>query len=142
MIKQKILVPLDRSPISAHTREKLFAMKSHLNPPLVLLHVLDLDLLATQGFPEKSHAEFSQRARAEAEKFMQEQKTLFAAEGIEVETLLVEGPALETICEHADSGSYELVAIGRNPVSEMRDFLFGQVSNKLIHKVRCPVLVL
>lgn len=142
MIKQKILVPLDTSPISAHTRERLFAMKQHLNPPLVLLHVLDLNLLATQGFPEKSHAEFSQRARTEAENFLQEQKSLFAAEGIEVETLVETGPALETICQHADSGNYELVAIGRNPVSEIRDLLFGQISNKLIHKVRCPVLVL
>jgi len=142
MIKQKVLVPLDRSPISTRAVEGLIAFKDHLTPPLVLLHVLDLDRLSVSGFAEKTYSEFAERARREAEQFIAEQKELFEQAGIAVETLLEEGPALETICKIADSGQYELVAIGRNPVSEIRDLLFGQVANSVVHQIKCPVLVL
>jgi len=142
MIKQKVLVPLDRSSISARTVAGLIGFKQHLSPPLVLLHVVDLRRLSVEGYPEKSYAEFAERARREARQFMAEQAELFTREGVAVETLIEEGPSLETICRIADSGDYELLAIGRNPVSELRDLLFGQVANRVIHQVKCPVLVL
>jgi len=142
MLTQKILVPLDQSSISARAVEGLIALRQHLTPPLVLLHVLDLERLAVRGFPEKSYAEFAARVRREAEQFIAEQEQRFIKAGLAVETLLKEGEVLETICRLADSGDYELLAIGRNPVSELRDLLFGQVANSVIHKVKCPVLVL
>lgn len=142
MKEQKLLVPLDSSTISSQTVKGLLAMKGRIDTPLCLLHVLDLELLAVRGFPEASFDAFSQRARNEAEQFLATQQQLFAAEGVATTTLLKEGNVRETISLLADSGAYDLLVIGRNPVSELRDLLLGQVANFLVHHVHCPVLIL
>lgn len=142
MLEQKILVPLDGSPISAQTVKGLIAMKDHLAKPLTLLHVLDLERLSCQGFPDSNYIEFAKRARREAREFIERQQQIFAEAGMETETLVKEGDVRDVICALADSGDYELLVIGRNPVSELRDLLFGQVANHVVHRVKCPVLVI
>ncbi|TYO99379.1 nucleotide-binding universal stress UspA family protein [Geothermobacter ehrlichii] len=142
MLEQKILVPLDGSPISAQTVKGLIAMKDYLATPLTLLHVLDLERLSCQGFPDRNYIEFSRRARKEAREFIDRQQQIFADAGMATETLVREGNARDVICALADSGDYDLLVIGRNPVSELRDLLFGQVANYVVHRVNCPVLVI
>ena len=57
MKEQKILVPLDRSSLSAQTVKTLIAMKKSLNLSPTLLHVLDLSLLSYRGFAHLSFGE-------------------------------------------------------------------------------------
>lgn len=142
MKEQKLLVPLDGSSISSQTVKGLIALKAQIDTPLTLLHVLDLELLAVRGFPEVTLSAFSRRARSEAEELLAAQQQIFAAAGMPATTLLKEGSVRETICALADSGAYDLLVIGRNPVSELRDLLLGQVANYLVHHVSCPVLIL
>ena len=54
----RILVPLDGSPLSKHTIESMIALKEHISVPLTLLHVLDISLLASRGFPEITFDQF------------------------------------------------------------------------------------
>lgn len=138
----RLLVPLDNSAISAQTVRSLLELRPQFTRPLTLLHVLDLDLLACRGFIDTSFAEFSQRAHEDAVALLAEQARIFTQAGVEVTTLLKEGQAREQICVLADNGDYDLLVIGRNPVSQVRDLLFGQVSNFVVHRVKCPVLIL
>jgi nucleotide-binding universal stress UspA family protein len=141
MKERRILVPLDDSPLSAQTVERLLTLQENISVPLTLLHVLDLGRLASRGFAEATYAEFEQRARAEARLFLAGRKEQFAAAGVAVEPILKEGEVRETICALADSGDYDLLVVGRNAQSELRTLLFGQVPNYLIHHVKCPVLI-
>ncbi|MCF6179086.1 MAG: universal stress protein [Geopsychrobacter sp.] len=142
MKDQQILVPLDKSPISAHTVNALIAMKDRLSGSLTLLHILDLGMLSILGFPDTTRADFEHRVRQEAVQFIAAQQEHFTSAGIPVTTLIKEGHARETICALAGNGTYDLLVIGRNPVSEIRDLLFGQVSNFVVHQAKCPVLVI
>jgi len=137
----RILVPLDGSALSMRTVESLIALKEQFTVPLTLLHVLDLSLLASHGFPELTYDLFKQRAREEARQFITDRKERFVATGIPVETILKEGEVRETICAVADSGEYDLLVIGRQADSELRTLLFGQVANYLVHHIKCPVLI-
>jgi nucleotide-binding universal stress UspA family protein len=138
----KLLVPLDRSALSGQTVQALIARKTDFGSALTLLHVLDLEMLESRGFPDKGITEFSQRVRQEALAFLEGQQQLFAAAGINVTTLLKEGNSRETICKLADSGDFDMLVMGRNPGGELRALLLGQVANYVIHRVRCPVLLL
>ena len=141
MIAQRVLVPLDSSPISIQTIKQLTAFKEKFTLPLTLLHVLDLGRLSTLGFPELSYRQFEERARGEARKFLEEQQALFAAAGIETETRLEEGPARETICTLADSEEFDLLVVGKTNDGDLRKLLFGQVANYIVHHTKCPVLI-
>ncbi len=141
MKDRKILVPLDASPLSSQTIKSLIAQKENLSFPVTLLHVLDRSRLSYRGFAEKTFAEIEEQALADARSFIAAQQAEFAAAGIEVETLVKEGHARETICELADSGEYDLLVIGKHVDSDLRNLLFGQVANHLVHQVKCPVLI-
>lgn len=141
MKERKILVPLDGSPLSDETIKGLIALKENITIPLTLLHVLDLNMISYRGFAEKSSGEIENHAREEAKQFVAEQQEFFAAAGMSVDAIVKEGRARETICELADSGEYDLLVIGRNPDSDLRNLLFDQDSTHIIHEVKCPVLI-
>ena len=141
MKPRKVLVPLDSSPISIQTITQLIAFKENLPLPLTLLHVLDLGRLSTLGFPELSYRQFEERARGEAQKFLEKQQQLFADAGIKTETRLVEGSVRETICALADSGEFNLLVVGKNKDGDLRKLLFGQVADYIVHHTKCPVLI-
>ena len=141
MKDRKILVPLDGSPISAQTLKSLIEMKENLTCPLTLLHVLDLDALSLRGFAERSIREIEEQAREKARQFITGLQELFAAAGVHVDTRVEEGHVRETICRIADNGEYDLLVIGKPAEGELRNLLLDQVSNHVIHHVKCPVLI-
>ncbi len=141
MKNRKILVPLDGSPISAQTLKSLIEMKENLTCPLTLLHVLDLDALSLRGFAERSIREIEEQAREKARQFINGLQDLFAAAGVHVDTRVEEGHVRETICRIADNGEYDLLVIGKPAEGELRNLLLDQVSNHVIHHVKCPVLI-
>lgn len=141
MKDRKILVPLDGSPISAQTLKALIELKSSITCPLTLLHVLDLDTLSYRGFAETSFHEIEARAREKAKDFIAGLQNLFAAAGVQVETLVAEGHVRETICKIGDCGEYDLLVIGKYKEGELRNLLFDQVANYVVHHVKCPVLI-
>ncbi len=141
MNNRKILVPLDGSPLSAQTIRSLIALKEHITVPLTLLHVLDSSSISYQGFAEKTLEEIEELARDKASDLLAEQQKLFTTAGMEVETILKEGNARETICAVVDIGKFDLLVIGKHTDSELRNLLFDQISNYLVHHVKCPVLI-
>ena len=141
MRNRKILVPLDGSPVSAQTVKNLVGLKDKLVFPMTLLHVLDMSMLSYRGFAEMSFAEIENKAREKARQFIADQQGLFAAAGMQVDTVVKEGHISETICKIADSGEYGLLVIGRTPPAEKQRQPFGFIANEIIHQVQCPVLV-
>jgi nucleotide-binding universal stress UspA family protein len=141
MKDRKILVPLDGSPISAQTLKTLIDLKGSIPSPVTLLNVLDLDSLSYRGFAETSFRDIEERARKEARQFIDGLKDVFAAAGVQVEAIVREGHVRETICEIADSGEYDLLVIGKHTDGELRNLLFDQVANYVVHHVKCPVLI-
>jgi nucleotide-binding universal stress UspA family protein len=141
MKDRKILVPLDGSPISAQTLKTLIDLKECIPSPLTLLHVLDLDMLSYRGFAEIPFHEIEERAREEAQSFIAGLQDSFAAAGVHVEAIVREGHVRDTICKIADSGEYDLLVIGKQTDGELRNILFDQVANYVVHNVKCPVLI-
>ncbi len=141
MKDRKILVPLDGSPLSAKTIKSLISLKENISIPLTLLHILDVSMISYRGFAELTFNEIEERAREEARQFIAEQKELFEAAGMKVETIVKEGHVRETICELADSGEFDLLVVGKHTDGELRNLLFDQITTYIIRHVECPLLI-
>jgi len=141
MNDRKILVPLDGSPLSVKTIKSLISLKGNISAPLTLLHILDVSMISYRGFAELTFSEIEERARVEARQFIAEQKELFEAAGMKVETIVKEGHVRETICEFADSGEFDLLVIGKHTDGELRNLLFDQLATHIIRHVECPLLI-
>ncbi len=61
--------------------------------------------------------------------------------GIEVEKILREGDAVKDIVAFAVEGKFDLIVLGHGGASRLSELLLGSVSEGVIHRATCPVLV-
>lgn len=66
---------------------------------------------------------------------------LRAKSGVSVEGRLLEGPVVPTLVAEADRAAADLIVLGSRGASFMRHALLGSTAERMIHKARCPMLV-
>jgi nucleotide-binding universal stress UspA family protein len=63
------------------------------------------------------------------------------AAGVEAESFVLEGDAVERICASAADTGASLLVAGSHGFGPVRRLVFGSVSTALLHHAPCPVLV-
>lgn len=139
---RKILVPVDGSASSARTIEAVIARRAQFQAPLTLLHVVNIDKLAYRMISEAQLEIIREHASKAGTELLAHKQDLFASAGIPCVPRLEFGSPRETICQIANNEGFDLVILGRRGMGEIRDALFGAVSNHVLHHVRCPVLLI
>ena len=79
--------------------------------------------------------------RKHGEGILEDGKKKAEAEGVQVQTLLVDGHTVEEILKVAREGNFGLVVIGARGVSKIKELLMGSVSEGVTKLAPCPVLV-
>ncbi|WP_316347845.1 universal stress protein [Desulfuromonas acetoxidans] len=137
----KILVPICDGVTSKATVQALIDHKDQFNTPITLLHVVNLDKMDYRMIPDFQIDMVRQYATKTGEKFLAEQTTVLQNAGLEIIARMETGSPRDTICRIANEENFSLVIIGRHSSGEIRDVLFGSVSNHVLHGVKCPVLL-
>jgi len=137
----KVLIPVDDSPTTQRTIERVIESRERFPGKLTLLHVVN-EQLAYRMIPDFQ----VDMVRANAKKAGQQQLDRIAVQlseaGFETELLLEFGEPRRVIPQVANEQGFELLVIGRHDGGgELRDVLFGSVANHVLHHVRCPVLL-
>lgn len=155
MIFQKILVPLDGSEHSRRALESAIQIAKSFNSKLILLtvhHVTvtpvtspELTIQAPVIVPDASAAEMTERAIESAhnydKKILAEAEAKVRSEKVEVETELIDGNAVEEIVRKAEEGKFDLIVMGARGLSTIKKLFIGSVSDGVIKKAPCPVLI-
>ena len=139
---RKILVPVDGSEAADRVIAAIIERKAQFQVPLTVVHVVNIDKLAYRMIPDFQVDMIRESARKSGDHLLNEQVARFAAAGVACEARLEMGSPRETICRIANEESFDLVILGRRGMGEIRDALFGAVSNFVLHHVRCPVLLI
>ena len=63
------------------------------------------------------------------------------AEGFEVDTLLLDGDAVQQIVKTANDGHYDLIVMGATGKSNLTTLFLGSVSSGVLKNASCPVLI-
>ena len=85
--------------------------------------------------------ELIRQAREKAEKVLDELAVEADATGVELHRRVSGGPPAMTICEEAADLGATIVVLGSRSLRARQRFLFGSVSNTVVHEAPCPVLV-
>jgi nucleotide-binding universal stress UspA family protein len=155
MIFQKILVPLDGSDHSRRALESAIQIAKSFNSKLMLLTVhhvtitpvtsLELTIQAPVIVPDASAAEMTERAIEAAhnydKKILAEAEAKVRSEKIEVESELIDGNAVEEIVRKSEEGKFDLIIMGARGLSTIKKLFIGSVSDGVIKKAPCPVLI-
>ncbi len=137
----KILVPLDGSATSEKTIQAIIASKKRFPRTLTLLHVVDIDKFAYRMIPDFQVEMIRDNAHKAGEQLLQKQQQLFTDAGVPTELRLEMGSPRELVARIANEEKFALVILGRRRQGEIRDMLFGSVTNYVLHHVNCPVLL-
>lgn len=135
---EKILVPLDGSEHSIKALETAVQIAHKFNGTITLIHVYSIGGLAISPTPVRGFIEAIRKVGA---RILADGEKRVKAEGVQVETLLIEGHAVEQIVKTCREGNFDLIVMGARGLSKIKEMLLGSVSDGVIRYACCPVLV-
>jgi nucleotide-binding universal stress UspA family protein len=135
---EKILVPLDGSEHSIKALKMAVQIALKFDGKITLIHVYSIGGLAISPQPVY---EFVQAIRKIGAGILADGEKKVKAEGVQVETLLKEGHAVEEIIKTCREGKFDLVVMGARGISRIKEMLLGSVSDGVTRHAQCPVLV-
>ncbi|MEM8832066.1 MAG: universal stress protein [Cyanobacteria bacterium P01_G01_bin.19] len=149
----KIIVAVDRSPLSKSVFDRAMSLAKATRANLMLLHILSPK---ESGYPVASvhtyyplvkdiNYELYHQQFAEYEqwglKFLQNLTEEATKAGIATEYSQLEGNPGRMICELANNYSADLIVVGSRGLKGIKEMFLGSVSNYVTHHAPCSVLI-
>ncbi len=137
-----VLVPIDFSKISTQLVERAGELAKADGSKVTIIHVVESDTepasyeAGPQSVRDRRSMEFH-----ETHQRLQEYSEHLKQSGVETTALLVEGDIAQQILEHAKKFQSEVIVLGRHGHSGLLSKLLGTVSETVLHKSPCPVLL-
>lgn len=135
---EKILVPLDGSEHSKRALEEAVQIAKKVGGKITLIHVFSVSPFAVTPMQVYNYAK---AMREHGNDILTEGQKKAEAEGVQAETLLVDGHTVEEILKSAGEGNFNLIVIGARGLSKIKELLMGSVSDAVTKHASCPVLV-
>ena len=135
---EKILVPLDGSEHSIRALKMAVQIAQKFNGKITLIHVYSIGGFAISPTPVHEFIEAIHKVGAG---ILADGEKRVRVEGVQAETLLLEGHAVEQIVKTCREGKFDLVVMGARGLSKIKEMLLGSVSDGVTRHACCPVLV-
>lgn len=139
----KILIPIDGSEYSQRAVEIGKGYATKFDREIVLLNVADTTLPdGSYRIPTRfDFKQFALEVQQQCEAILVEGKK---ALGEKAETVLLSGDPADKIIEYVDTNDVDLIIMGvhgQNPLSLFKRLFIGNVTDKVLRRVKQPVLV-
>lgn len=99
------------------------------------LHPLPVELL-------QEVENWQSQAEEKGEQILVHSRDLISASGYKISTTLVHGDAATEILKYSQEHKVDLIAAGSRGLSQVKGWLLGSVSRKLVHYAPCSVLIM
>lgn len=151
---QRILVPLDGSEHSLRALDIAIQVAKKFEGKITLVHVYSAAVKPVM-MPEAATApppmipimtplevsKIAEAARKAGSGILMGGAERVKAEGVPVETILLEGNTVQEIIKAAGEGKFDLIVMGARGISKIREILLGSVSDGVLRNAPCPVLI-
>lgn len=135
---KKILAPVDASQTALNAARYAVALARSAGASVTLLYAMEIpyEIISSGGYDL-----ILDQMAAEGFKLLDSVKNACDADDIILEAKFVRGSAASEILLEQKNG-YDLIVIGSRGMGEIKGFLLGSVSRKVICNADCPVLVI
>ncbi|NTU50261.1 MAG: universal stress protein [Desulfobulbaceae bacterium] len=139
---KNILVAIDFSTVTDKLLAEAIRLAKAFGSALLLIHVSapEPSFVGNDAGPQQFRDRRAKELREEHHTLERYRKEI-EAQGIAVKALLVQGPTLETLLEQADSINADVIIAGSHGHGALHHLLVGSVSEGLLRKAKCPVLL-
>lgn len=135
---KRILVPFDGSEFSEAALRHGAGLSEALGSHLTVLHVLDLP---PQMKSLISYPLIKDQLGEVGEKIIRKAGEISSTFKISHEEKIAVGIPADEIIEETQEGQIDLIVIGSRGLGEVKGWLLGSVSQRVVRHSRCPVLV-
>ena len=144
----KILVPLDCSKYAETSLKVAIELAKKFNSSISLVHVISSPKeYCRSGITGKIRVKCNLEDVTEKDipkicnALLDTSKKSAIAEGVSVNTILKQGKVVEEILNTIKKGEFDLVVMGSRGHGLLKKMVLGSVSNGVVHKAICPVLL-
>ncbi len=137
---KRILVATDGSEHARRATETAVALAVAFDAEVSLLYVLDPKLLGGVA-DRKAKLDLRHALERNGHEALEDAARLCQKAGVAHETVLAVGRPAEVILKRARFRGYDLVAVGRRGLGGMARLLVGSVSDEVLRRAECPVLL-
>lgn len=141
----KILLPTDGSKHSLEAAKVAAEIASHHGGVVFPLVAVEFQYTVGEDLSEEVSAALRARIQGRADKAIQDTVAAVRDAGAEVTAgKVAEGRAADVILKEAEDCEYDLIVMGSRGVSldDGYDRLIGSVTERVLHRALCPVLVI
>lgn len=142
---KRILLPTDGSPLSEIAIQQGIQFAKTINAKVIGVHVIPEFHVITLNpvMLEDTEDEFARECKAKAEEYLGAIEKLAREAGVPCETsYVVNDHPDEAIVNFAKEAQCDLIAMASHGRSGIRSILIGSVTQKVLARAVCPVLVL
>ena len=142
---QKILVPLDGSPLAECVFPHVEALAGGCKAKEVVL------VRVAEPFRQPTPSEYvikpedviriNEEIRGEAEKYINQAKAKVNLKGVEVNTAVLRGNPAETLAEYSSKNGVDLIIIATHGRSGVSRWVWGSVADRILRSACIPVLM-
>jgi nucleotide-binding universal stress UspA family protein len=142
---QKILVPLDGSPLAECVFPHVEALAGGCKVKEVVL------ARVAEPFRQPTPSEYvikpedviriNEEIRGEAEKYINQAKAKVNLKGVEVNTAVLRGNPAETLAEYSSKNGVDLIVIATHGRSGVSRWVWGSVADRILRSACIPVLM-
>ena len=136
---KRILVAVDGSEVSLKAADHASRIAKYEGASLSALYVIP-----TPGFEISGDmADFYERARKPAKKWMRDVENIAATHGMSIRTDILVGAlsVIDAILGYAENQSIDLIVTGHRGRTQSSKLLLGSVAAGLVEYAQCPVLM-
>ncbi len=140
---KKVLVPLDGSELGESAIPQVEALAKALDFDIVLLHVMEPVITAAMpGLASVTIPSAKEEAKRETEslEYLEEMEAKLRSSGLNTSSELRSGSAAEEIITYAEENNIDLIAMSTHGRSGIGRWVFGSVTDKVLHAGDVPVL--
>jgi nucleotide-binding universal stress UspA family protein len=136
---KKILIPVENQQSIDEPLEIAVEIAKKFGSAITIFHAVDFHKIPN----EVKYGAYIEKIYETANKnnFMDKVVKLYENEGIETNFKVIEGDAASEIIDEAEKGEYDLVIMETHSMKENKRFLLGSVTNKVVHHIKVPILV-
>jgi nucleotide-binding universal stress UspA family protein len=141
---KKLLVPLDGSVRANLAADQAMELARCMDAEVLFFHVIPALPPYVNKYNDRLGGAYQQihdELQAAGEEIMERARNEYGSRGVMIDTRIIWGnPAME-ICREAKEGRYDLIVMGSRGLGEIKGYLMGSVSNRVVRHAPCPVLI-
>jgi nucleotide-binding universal stress UspA family protein len=142
---RRILVTLDGSTISAHVLAPALDVAQALGASVTLLRVVPElstgDVHDLDEYESGLGQRLAQEYQEEASHYLETHAQPFVRAGVDIECAVRSGPAASVILKLVEEKEIDVVAMATHGRTGLRRWIYGSVTEKVLHSAGCSMLV-